>query len=102
IKPLLPVPKSTGRPGLNPLTVFNAILWILSSGAAWRDLPVHFGNWNSIYHKFRLWCDNDVFENILQALVADTDNICSLKLIQPFVKCISTPQVLSKNTAIKQ
>ena len=32
------------------------ILWILSSGAAWRDLPTHFGNWNSIYHKFRLWC----------------------------------------------
>ena len=31
------------------------------------------GNWNSIYHKFRKWCANDVFENILQALVADTE-----------------------------
>ena len=60
IAPLLPEPKSTGRPGLDPLTVFNAILWIMSSGAPWRDLPAHFGNWNSIYHKFRQWCAQDV------------------------------------------
>ena len=63
IKPLLPAPKSTGRPGLDPMIVFNAILWILSSGAPWRDLPPHYGNWNSIYHKFRLWCAQVVFEN---------------------------------------
>ena len=72
-KPLLPTPKSTGRPSLNPLIVFNAILWILSSGAAWRDLPPCYGNRNSIYHKFRKWCAEDVFENILKVLVADTE-----------------------------
>ena len=94
IKPLLPVPKSTGRPSLNPLTVFNAILWILSSGAAWRDLPVHFGNWNSIYHKFRLWGDNDVFENILQMLVADTEKYLLVQIDSTFCKVH-----LSKNTA---
>ncbi|MBQ6298274.1 MAG: transposase [Selenomonadaceae bacterium] len=46
---------------------------MLSSGAAWSDLPTHFGNWNSIYHKFRLWYAQDIFENILKALVADTE-----------------------------
>ena len=64
IKPLLPAPKQTGRLVLNPLAVFNAIFWILSSGAAWRDLPPQFGNWNSIYHKFRQWCADDVFFNL--------------------------------------
>ena len=39
-----------GRPSLS--TVFNAIMWILKSGARWRDLPSRYGNWNSIYHKF--------------------------------------------------
>ena len=86
IKPLLPVPKSTGRPGLNPLTVFNAILWILSSGAAWRDLPPQFGNWNSIYHKFREWCADDVFENILQALVANTEKYLLVEIDSTFCK----------------
>ena len=86
IKPLLPTPKSKGRPALNSLTVFNAILWILSSGAAWRDLPTHFGNWNSIYHKFRLWCDNDVFENILKVLVADTEKYLLVQIDSTFCK----------------
>ena len=45
-----------GRPPLNPRTVFNALMWILKSGGRWRDLPARYGNWNSIYHKFRKWC----------------------------------------------
>lgn len=69
IEPFLPPPKFGGRPALNSRTVFNAILWILGSGAAWRDLPKEYGNWNSIYHKFRKWCDEGVFEKIFQAFV---------------------------------
>lgn len=86
IEPLLPAPKSTGRPCLNPLTVFNAILWILSSGAAWRDLPPQFGNWNSIYHKFRLWCSQGVFENILKVLVDETEKYLLVEIDSTFCK----------------
>lgn len=86
IEPLLPAPKSKGRPGLNSLTVFNAILWILSSGAPWRDLPVQFGNWNSIYHKFRLWCSQNVFENILKALVKDTEKYLIVEIDSTFCR----------------
>ena len=86
IEPLLPAPKSTGRPALNSLTAFNAILWILSSGAAWRDLPPQFGNWNSIYHKFRKWCADDVFENILQALVVNTEKYLLVEIDSTFCK----------------
>ena len=86
IKPLLPASKSTGRPGLDPLTVFNAILWMLSSGTPWRDLPPQFGNWNSIYHKFRQWCAQDVFENILKVLVADTDKYLLVQIDSTFCK----------------
>ncbi|MBE8951228.1 MAG: IS5 family transposase, partial [Quinella sp. 3Q1] len=82
----LPAPKSTGRPALNSLTAFNAILWILSSGAAWRDLPPQFGNWNSIYHKFRKWCADDVFENILQALVVNTEKYLLVEIDSTFCK----------------
>ena len=66
IEPFLPEPKPGGRPALNPRTVFNAILRILGSGAAWRDLPSEYGNRNSVYHKFRNWIEAGVFENIFQ------------------------------------
>ena len=86
IKPLLPKAKSTGRPGLNPLIVFNAILWVLSSGAPWRDLPPHFGTWNSIYHKFRQWCAQNLFENILKVLVTDTEKYLLVQIDSTFCK----------------
>ena len=86
IAPLLPAPKATGRPGLNSLKVFNAILWILSSGAPWRDLPAHFGNWNSIYHKFRQWCAQKVFEDILKTMVSDTDKYLLVQIDSTFCK----------------
>lgn len=62
-------PKNTGRPNLNARKVFNAIYWVLSSGAKWRYIPKEYGNWNSIYHKFRRWIEEGVFEKILQALI---------------------------------
>ena len=34
IEPHLPKAKSTGRPGLNPRTVFNAIFWVLDCKVA--------------------------------------------------------------------
>lgn len=86
IQPLLPKAKSTGRPGLNPLLVFNAILWVLSSGAPWRDLPPHYGNWNSIYHKFRQWCAQNLFENILKVLVTDTEKYLLVQIDSTFCK----------------
>jgi transposase len=32
----------------------EAVLWIARTGAAGRDLPRYFGNWNSVYVLFSL------------------------------------------------
>ncbi|MBR6012723.1 MAG: transposase, partial [Selenomonadaceae bacterium] len=82
----MPSAKSTGRPGLNLRTVFNAILWILSSGAAWRDLPKEYGLWNSIYKKSRRWIELGVFEKILQALAADCRSYYLVEIDSTFCK----------------
>ena len=42
IKCLFEEQKKVGRPPLNPRKALNGILWILRTGARWRDLPARF------------------------------------------------------------
>jgi len=44
----------------------EAILWILRPGAPWRDLPVYFGSWQSVYDRFRAWTKNGLWTAILR------------------------------------
>ncbi len=75
-----------GRPSLNPRTVLNAILWILKSRARWRDLPARYGNWNSIYHKFRLWCRLGLFERLMKIINANAAHSTLLEMDSTFCK----------------
>jgi transposase len=58
----------TGRPGSDPRLMLNAIVWILRTGAPWRDLPERFGPWQTAYDHFSKWRRDGVFERILEAL----------------------------------
>ena len=92
--------KKIGRPPLDPRIVFNAILWLLKSGARWRDLPTCYGNWNSIYHKFRLWCSQGLFERVLKLINADAKEATLLELDSTFCKVHQSACCALKNQAI--
>ena len=70
------VPRSTartGRPGRDPRLMLEGMLWILVTGAPWRDLPERFGPWQSVYHHFRAWRRAGVFARIIEALQIKLD-----------------------------
>ena len=90
--------KRRGRSPLNSRTVFNAILWILKSGGRWRDLHSRFGNWNSIYHKFRLWCEQGLFKRLLRSF--NTKQTSLLELDSAFCKVHQSACSGLKNQAI--
>lgn len=48
----------------------EAILWILRTGAPWRDLPPGFGKWKSVYDRFRAWTRTGLWTAIWEALIA--------------------------------
>jgi transposase len=66
-------PSAPGRSGKNNRLFVDAVLWIARTGSAWRDLPPAFGNWNTVYTRFRDWVKADVFKRLFEAVADDLD-----------------------------
>ena len=74
IAPLLPGKvEDAGRSGADNWLFVEAVLWIVRVGAPWRDLPEAFGNWNSVFQRFRRWARGGVFDRIFEALSDEAD-----------------------------
>ena len=57
----------SGRPPKSShYKAFCGILYILRTGIPWRDLPPCFGNWHTIYTRFKRWSDSGLFWNIIK------------------------------------
>ena len=75
IKPLLPLESGYwGRPSHPHRKIIEGILWVLRTGAPWRDLPIKYGPWNSCYNRFSRWTSRGVWQTIWEALKDDIDN----------------------------
>ena len=49
VAPLLPGKAGDpGRSGADNRLFLEAVLWMVRTGAPWRDLPEMFGNWNTV------------------------------------------------------
>ena len=62
-----------GRHGEDNRLFVDAVLWIARTGSPWRDLPDEFGNWNSVFQRFRRWAKKGVWESSFKALVESPD-----------------------------
>jgi len=69
IEPLITYKPGRGRPPTKIKEMFDAILWILCSGAPWRDLPSHYPPWKSVYHRFRYYQKHGILEQVVEALM---------------------------------
>ena len=67
IETLLPRQKRGGKWNDHRVT-FNGIMWVLRTGAPWRDLPERYGKWQSVYHRFNRWRKDGTFDRVLRAL----------------------------------
>ena len=76
IKDMFPRAK-TGRPPKDNRIMFNAILWLAKSGAAWADIPERYGPYKTVYSRFCKWRDDGTLLSIFKALnkYADFENL---------------------------
>jgi transposase len=76
LEPMLPntVPgKKGGRPWQDNRLVLEGILWVLQSGARWRDLPERYPSPATCWRRLRLWEDLGIWLDIWRALLAELD-----------------------------
>ncbi len=48
--------------------VFNALRWLVRTGAPWRYLPTNFPPWEAVYQQTRRWLAAGVFEAMVHDL----------------------------------
>jgi transposase len=70
IHDLFSPPARTGRPPRDRRQIVDAILWILRTGAPWRDLPEEFGPWSTAWDLFDRWNADGTLDAILTRLRA--------------------------------
>ena len=66
-------PTDPGRSGGDNRCFVEAVLWIARTGSPWRDLPVFFGNWNSVFKRYRDWVKAGVFVRLFEACSDEPD-----------------------------
>jgi transposase len=58
-----------GRPRKYPLRrVTDAVLYVVKTGCQWRQLPVDFPPWQTIYQQFRAWRLRGTWERVTKSL----------------------------------
>lgn len=59
---------SCGRPWRDHRMRINGILWILFSGAPWRDMPERYGPWQTAHGRFVHWRRDGAWDRLLARL----------------------------------
>lgn len=70
LEPLLPQSR-TCHSVISRHRIVNAVFYQLKNGCQWRDLPVDFPNWQTVYSQFRRWQLDGTWERVLTALAQE-------------------------------
>lgn len=73
LEPLLQEPAwdrhAGGRPRKYPLRrVTDAVLYVVKTGCQWRQMPVDFPPWQTVYQQFRAWRLRGTWERVSKSL----------------------------------
>ncbi|MEM3065629.1 MAG: IS5 family transposase [Candidatus Nitrosotenuis sp.] len=63
----LPPPAGTGRPRADDRNTINGILYVLTTGCRWMDMPKRYGDDSTAHRRLDRWQRNGTWKKILDA-----------------------------------
>jgi len=85
IEHLLPQSSRRGRPWADNRRVLEGILWVLKTGARWRDLPPEYPSPSTCWRRLQLWEEQDVWLDVWRQFLAELDARGRLDWSESFV-----------------
>lgn len=68
LRPLLPKASRCGRPPIDRRDILDAILYVVRTGCQWRQLPIDFPKWKSVYTVFWRWRKSGLWQQLHDTL----------------------------------
>ena len=69
ITPQLPKPAKTGRPRNDDRNIINGILFVLTTGCRWADMPDKYGSKSTAHIRFQELQQKGIWKKILSKLI---------------------------------
>lgn len=94
MKNLLPEPTrqtKRGRPAVGNRACVEGILWMLRSGARWRDLPPQYPSASTCWRRLKRWEERGVWLEAWHALLAALDQRGRLRWEETFLDATFFP-----------
>ena len=73
IEPLLPPSARTGRPRADDRRTIEGILYVLTTGCRWQDLPREYGAPTTVWRRLKWWGEASIWECIWRAALDALD-----------------------------
>jgi len=74
-----------GRPWHDTRAVLNGVLWVLGTGAQWREMPERYPPFQTCHRRFQQWVRSGKLEKALQRLARHLHERGQLNLDEAFV-----------------
>lgn len=78
-------PDGRGRPRQDDRAILNGILWVMRTGAPWKDMPECYPSYQTCHRRYQRWVQAGVFEQILRTLARDLRERGELDLSECFI-----------------
>jgi transposase len=85
-------PGKRGRPIQDTRLVLEGILWVLGSGARWKDLPhPPYPPYQTCHRYFQNWVACGAFQKIMRLLVRDAEAVGWINAFESFIDATFIP-----------